>query len=102
MFEGFDPAVGTFHADLEGRASLAWDLIELLRPSVDEQLINWMLTQTWRKRDFEVNEDGNVFLRQQLARVVVQKGWMPDVRIKQVIRWYAGLILGRKEVFAVK
>lgn len=68
VFEGYDPAAGALHVYLDGRASLAWDLIELLRPTLDEQLISWIQTQKWRKRDFEVNEEGTVYLRQQLAR----------------------------------
>jgi CRISPR-associated protein Cas1 len=101
VFDGYDPAAGTLHAAMDGRASLAWDLIELLRPTVDEQLINWAQTQKWRKRDFEVNDDGVVYLRQQLARIVIQKSWIPDAKIKQVIRWYAGQLVGREEKFEV-
>ncbi|SDU31046.1 CRISPR-associated endonuclease Cas1 [Nitrosomonas ureae] len=97
VYEGYDPAAGALHAYLDGRPSLAWDLIELLRPTVDEQLIGWIQTQKWRKRDFEVNDEGKVYLRQQLARVVIQKSWIPDVKIKKVIRWYAGQLVGRKE-----
>lgn len=97
VFEGYDPAAGALHVHLDGRASLAWDLIELLRPSVDEQLMGWVQTQKWRKRDFEVNDEGTVYLRQQLARVVVQKSWIVDAKIKKVIRWYGGLLLGRAE-----
>jgi CRISPR-associated protein Cas1 len=102
VFDGYDPAAGTLHAAMDGRASLAWDLIELLRPTVDEQLIGWVQTQKWRKRDFEVNDDGVVYLRQQLARVVIQKSWIPDAKVKQVIRWYAGQLVGRKEEFGVR
>ncbi len=102
VFEGYDPAAGALHVHLDGRASLAWDLIELLRPSVDEQLMGWIQAQKWRKRDFEVNDEGTVYLRQQLARVVVQKSWIADVKIKQVIRWYAGLLVGREEKLQVK
>lgn len=58
VFDGYDPAAGSLHVHLDGRASLAWDLIELLRPTVDEQLIGWVQTQKWRKRDFEVNDEG--------------------------------------------
>jgi CRISPR-associated protein Cas1 len=97
VYEGYDPAAGTLHVITDGRASLVWDLIELLRPSVDEQLIGWIQTQKWRKRDFETNEEGTVYLRQQLARVVIQKSWIPDSKIKQVIRWYAGLLVRRVE-----
>jgi len=97
VFEGYDPAAGALHVHLDGRASLAWDLIELLRPTLDEQLIGWIQTQKWRKRDFEVNDEGKVYLRQQLARVVIQKSWIPDTKIKQVIRWYGGLLVGREE-----
>lgn len=99
VFEGYDPAAGALHVHLDGRASLAWDLIELLRPTVDEQLMGWVQTQKWRKRDFEVSDEGTVYLRQQLARVVVQKCWIADAKIKQVIRWYAGLLVGREEKF---
>lgn len=63
VFEGYDPADGTLHVVRDGRASLVWDLIELLRPCVDEQLIGWIQTQKWQKRDFEVNDDGAVYLR---------------------------------------
>lgn len=97
VFDGYDPAAGSLHVHLDGRPSLAWDLIELLRPTVDEQLIKWIQTQKWRKRDFEVNGDGAVYLRQQLARVVVQKSWIPDAKIKQVIRWYKGLLVEHEE-----
>ena len=45
VFEGYDPAAGTLHADLDGRASLTWDLIELLRPIVDKELVGWVQTQ---------------------------------------------------------
>jgi len=99
VFEGYDPAAGALHVHLDGRASLAWDLIELLRPSVDEQLMGWIQAQKWRKRDFEANDEGTVYLRQQLARVVVQKSWIADAKIKQVIRWYAGKLVGRQEKF---
>ncbi|MBA3756706.1 MAG: CRISPR-associated endonuclease Cas1 [Nitrosomonas sp.] len=95
VFESFDPAAGTLHVVMDGRASLVWDLIELLRPALDEQLIGWIQTQRWRKRDFEVNDEGKVYLRQQLARMVIQKSWIPDAKIKQVIRWYAGQLVGR-------
>lgn len=50
-------------------------------PSVDEQLMGWVQTQKWRKRDFEANEEGTVFLRQQLARIVVQKSWIADAKV---------------------
>lgn len=101
VFDGYDPAAGALHVHLDGRASLAWDLIELLRPSVDEQLIGWVQKQKWRKRDFEVNNEGTVYLRQQLARVVIQKSWIPDTKIKKVIRWYAGQLVGREDKFEV-
>jgi CRISP-associated protein Cas1 len=99
VFDGYDPAAGTLHAAIDERASLAWDLIELLRATLDKQLVGWVQKQKWSKLDFEVNGDGAVYLCQQLARVVIQKSWIPDVKIKQVIRWYAGLLVERKEVF---
>jgi CRISPR-associated protein Cas1 len=47
-----DPALGILHADKDGRASLAYDLMEPARPVLDRWLLHWLQSATFSKRDF--------------------------------------------------
>jgi CRISPR-associated endonuclease Cas1 len=58
---GLDPALGILHADKEGRASLAYDLMEPARPVLDRWLLHWLQSVTFTKRDFR--EDIYGFIR---------------------------------------
>lgn len=60
---GFDPQVGMLHADRPGRASLALDLMEELRPVLADRLALTMINRGQVKaRDFTVDEGGAVML----------------------------------------
>ena len=57
---GLDPALGILHADAAGRAGLACDLMEAVRPMVDAHVLG-VLNGPLRKRDFF--EDGRGVVR---------------------------------------
>ena len=57
---GLDPALGILHADAVGRPSFACDLMEAIRPMVDEHVLA-VLNGPLRKRDFF--EDGRGVVR---------------------------------------
>jgi CRISPR-associated protein Cas1 len=60
---GFDPQVGLLHADRPGRASLALDLMEELRPVLADRLALTLINRGQVKaRDFAVDEGGAVSL----------------------------------------
>jgi CRISPR-associated protein Cas1 len=59
---GLDVAVGSLHADQEGRASLVYDLMEPLRPVIDREILSWVAAQRWRRADFAVDRQGVVRL----------------------------------------
>lgn len=60
---GFDPQVGLLHADRPGRASLALDLMEELRPVLADRLALTLINRGQLKpRDFTVDEGGAVSL----------------------------------------
>lgn len=60
---GFDPQLGFFHADRPGRASLALDLMEELRPVLADRLALTLINRGQLKpRDFVVDEGGAVAL----------------------------------------
>jgi CRISPR-associated endonuclease Cas1 len=64
---GLDPGIGVLHNDLRSRDSLACDLMEPIRPLVDDFLLDW-LSRGLVKRDwFFEKRDGNCRLMASLA-----------------------------------
>jgi len=60
---GFDPQVGLLHADHPGRASLALDLMEEMRPVMADRLVLTLVNRGQVKAsDFSVDEGGAVSL----------------------------------------
>jgi hypothetical protein len=49
---GLDPALGVLHADLPSRDSLALDVMEAVRPDVDEWALTLLERRVFRARDF--------------------------------------------------
>ena len=64
---GLDPGIGLLHADTPNRDSLACDLQEPVRPSVDAFLLNWLKSEPLRKTDFFEDRSGNCRLTSTLA-----------------------------------
>jgi CRISPR-associated endonuclease Cas1 len=56
---GLDPALGFIHTDTGSRDSFILDLIEVIRPDVEEWLLNWILNEPLRRADFLESSDGN-------------------------------------------
>jgi len=55
---GLDPAIGIMHADLRARDSLACDLMEAIRPQVDEFVLELIRNRQFRKADFFETREG--------------------------------------------
>ena len=64
---GLDPGIGIFHADKEGRASLAYDAIEAVRPYVEAWLLCSLAECRFSKRDFWEESDGTIRLTRPLT-----------------------------------
>jgi CRISPR-associated protein Cas1 len=89
---GLDVAVGSLHADQDGRASLVFDLMEPLRPIVDQTIFTWVAKQRWRRADFVVDRQGVIRVHPQLGRAVVIKGMLAEAVIREEINVYVGLL----------
>jgi CRISPR-associated protein Cas1 len=91
---GLDPSAGFLHSDRDGRYSLAYDLMELLRPEIDEAILSWIVAHTWSRSDFPVTRSGIVRLQPALARVVVQRmtAAIPAARTQQAAEWLGEVI----------
>jgi len=64
---GLDPAIGLLHVDAPNRDSLACDLQEPIRPSVDAFVLHWLQSEPLRKADFFEDRNGNCRLVSALA-----------------------------------
>jgi CRISP-associated protein Cas1 len=84
---GFDPACGFLHADAQGRYSLAYDMMELLRAHIDERILTWVASHTWKRADFPVTREGEVRLQPALAAVVLQNARVKQAEIDKCIEW---------------
>ncbi len=72
---GLDPFVGYLHCDRPGRASLALDMMEELRPYLADRLALTLVNrQQIAPRDFQPLESGAVYLRED-ARKTVLEAW---------------------------
>ncbi|MDR3405235.1 MAG: type I-C CRISPR-associated endonuclease Cas1c, partial [Chthoniobacter sp.] len=69
---GLDSQVGFLHADRPGRAGLALDLMEELRPVLADRLVLSLINRSQlRAKDFVVEETGGVRLTDEARRTVV-------------------------------
>lgn len=81
---GLDPQVGYLHADRPGRASLALDLMEELRPVLADRLaLSLINRRQLRPSDFVVEDGGAVLLKDD-ARKAVLVAWQD--RKKDVLK----------------
>lgn len=78
---GVDPTIGYIHSNLEeGRPSLVFDLMEPLRPVMDQRVLKFVLERTFSPADFILNENGICRLHPQFARFVVKSVQdMPEI-----------------------
>jgi CRISPR-associated protein Cas1 len=89
---GFDSTAGFLHADAEGRHSLTYDALELLRADIDARILPWVAAHTWKRSDFPVTPQGGVRLQPTLAALVVQNAVAPQEKINQIIEWLAAAV----------
>lgn len=64
---GLDPGIGLLHVDTPTRDSLACDLMEVVRPSVDSFVLDWLQREPLKKADFWEDRNGNCRIGSSLA-----------------------------------
>lgn len=70
--QGLDPTIGYLHTCRPGRAALVYDLMEPLRPRVDQLVLNFSRSYTFAPSDFTLSTNGVCRLHPQLVRQVAQ------------------------------
>jgi CRISPR-associated protein Cas1 len=57
---GLDPALGIIHRDQVNRSSFALDILEVVRPAVDEWCLRYLRSRVFTTKDFFETRRGNV------------------------------------------
>jgi len=89
---GLDPTIGFLHANRAGRAALAYDLMEPLRPLVDRSILRFATSTTFTPKDFFLTHDGKCRLHPHLARRVVGLS-LPDQSVDYTVRKATNVLL---------
>jgi len=69
---GLDPGLGIVHNDTKGRQSLALDIMEPIRPTVDGYVLDMVSRRTFRKADFVETSDGHCRIRSPLTHELAE------------------------------
>jgi CRISPR-associated protein Cas1 len=70
---GLDPSIGIFHGSSGNKIPLVYDLMEPLRPIVDQAVLQFALSHTFAPGDFAITKWGGCRLNPQMAKVVATR-----------------------------
>ncbi len=90
---GFDSSAGFLHADANGRHSLTYDALELVRADIDARILPWVASHTWKRPDFPVTPEGVVRLQPPLAAFVMQRAILERSKLADVTDWIRKIIV---------
>ena len=86
---GLDPGLGVLHLDTAARDSLAYDLMEPIRPTVDAFLLDWITRDLLKREWFTERPDGNCRLTRSLAARLSETAPMWGRAVAPVAEWLA-------------
>ena len=84
---GLDPGIGVLHNDLRSRDSLASDLMEPVRPKVDELLLKLLTSEQLRREWFFEQRDGNCRLMASFAEKLSETAIMWRTAVASFAEW---------------
>jgi CRISPR/Cas system-associated endonuclease Cas1 len=89
LAQGLDPGIGMVHADIDGRASLALDAIEAIRPHVEYWLFTYLQATAFANRDFHELPDGEVRLSHPLTSHLAHTAALWRKASEPIAEWLA-------------
>jgi CRISPR-associated protein Cas1 len=90
---GFDTAIGFLHGIRDGRASIAWDALELMRASIDSRILSLLASRPWRYQDFTFTRQGIVRLSPATARIAASRAFATKRELEQACQWMEDQIM---------
>jgi hypothetical protein len=89
---GLDPGLGLMHMDSATRDSLAYDLMEPVRPSVDQYLLRFLARSPLKREWFFEQRDGTCRLMPELAAQLGETALTWRAEILPVAEWFANAV----------
>jgi CRISPR-associated endonuclease Cas1 len=89
LAQGLDPGIGMVHADIDGRASLALDAMEAIRPHVEYWLFTYLQATALANRDFHEFPDGEVRLSHPLTSHLAHTAALWRKASEPIVEWLA-------------
>lgn len=90
LVAGLEPSIGFLHSPKPGRLALSYDVLELLRARVTNEVFRWMAARKFEPNDFSLSREGIVSLEpktaRELARAILTRVPMPQV--KRAVAWF--------------
>jgi CRISPR-associated endonuclease Cas1 len=93
---GLDPGIGVLHSDLRSRDSLAADLMEPVRPKVDELFLDLVTREQFRREWFFEERSGNCRLMASFAARLSETASMWRVAVASFAEWIAKSFWGSR------
>lgn len=89
---GLDPGLGIFHTDRRDRASLALDLMEAIRPTLDAYLLALLTQRTLAAREFVETREGGCRITPRLGEQLADtcETWARE--IAPIVEWAANTL----------
>jgi CRISPR-associated endonuclease Cas1 len=86
---GLDPGIGLFHADKDGRPSLALDGLEAVRPYIEAWLFTFLDATAFANRDFHETAEGEVRMTHPLSAHLAHTAALWRPACERVAVWLA-------------
>lgn len=91
---GFDPGIGIVHADQVARASMACDVMEVVRPGADGFLLDYLSKRHFAAKQFVEQPDGTCRVGADVARELAATAGYWSNAVAPLIEGMASLLLG--------
>jgi len=86
---GLDPGLGFIHLDTKARASLADDVMEVVRPQADDWILKWIGRAGLRREWFIEMPNGNCRLSRSLAAELAKTAPLWRAAVAPIAEWVA-------------
>ncbi len=89
---GLDPGLGFLHMDYERRDSLACDLMEVVRPDVDQFVFDWLASRPFKRDWFFEQRNGNCRLMAEFTARLSETAPRWRLAVAPIVEWLAGVL----------
>jgi CRISPR-associated endonuclease Cas1 len=86
---GLDPGIGIMHVDTDARDSLAFDLMEPVRPLADSYVLDWITQEPMRRQWFSEQRDGTCRLVSSFAVRLAETACTWGRAVAPIAEWVA-------------